>query len=230
MLSETVYPDLSGKSRFTGKHIRLFLFIFTLLFIASCSNEKQSTPTEPVTEDQLTKLLKNVPDDVRSEILKETPEEVRAQLSDEITRSISKELNSRGFFVALLKNVSPAPTLSGRCFPLLTVDPITGSGIGTTINRFTILQSHCFNPATLEITEGEAAFTSVSNGDQLWETYFGNLILTMNQNILLISGRTTFTGGTGMFEDATGNGYAVGVLNLRTGKSTLLNISILHID
>jgi len=212
------------------RSLRLFLFIIPLLFIASCSNEKQTNPTEPLNEDQLTKLLKDVPDDVRSEFLKEIPEEVREELSKEITRNMSKENSSR-FFIAFVNGIAPTPTLSGRCAPLLlTVDPITGSGIGTTIRRFTTVQSHCLNPLSLEFTDGEAVFTSVSSGDQLFASYFGNLIPTMNPNIFLINGRTTFNGGTGVFEGATGNGYAAGVLNISTGKLALINISTLNIN
>ncbi len=231
MLSETKSCLPADKACYAGKSIRLFMFIFALLLIAGCSNEKQTTPTEPVTEDQLAKLLKDVPDDVRSEILTETPEEVRAELSNEITRYMSKELNSGQFFIALVKSIAPAPNPAGRCAPLLlTVDPITGSGIGTITHRFTIVQSHCLNPVSLEFTEGEAVLTAVISGDQLWETYFGSLIPTMNPNIFIIKAKTTFTGGTGIFEGATGNGFAIGVLNISTGKSTLINVSTLNID
>jgi len=228
MLSETKSRLSADKAGYAGKSIRLFLFIFALL-MASCSNEKQTTPTEPVTEDQLAILLKDAPDDVRSEILRETPEEVRTELSKEFTQNMSKELNSGQFFIALIRGIAPLPNLAGRCAPfLLTLDPITGSGIGTIIHRFTTVQSHCLNPLSLEFTEGEAVFTAVSSGDQLWETYFGNLIPTINPNILIINGRTTFTGGTGMFEGATGNGFVIGVLSFSTGKLTLINFSTLN--
>ena len=55
----------------------LFVPIFVFSMLSSCSEMKLETPTEPVSEDPLSKLLQGAPDDLREAILKELPDVVR---------------------------------------------------------------------------------------------------------------------------------------------------------
>ena len=211
------------------KGIKLFLFFFTLLFIASCSNEKQTAPVETAVEDKLTKLLESAPEEIRAEITNEIQGELRREISAEINSRILSYANSREHFFAFINAVSPAPGLTGRCDTLLTVDSISGNGIGTTIHWFTALQSHCLNPETNEFSDGEGVFTASGNGDQLFQAYAGNLRPTVFQNIFIVNGTTNFTGGTGQFAGATGGGAVIGLLHVTSGKLALIHTGTLNI-
>lgn len=105
-----------------------------------------------------------------------------------------------------------------RCAPLLTVVS-TGSGNATQLGRFTIVQSHCVNPATFAFTDGEATMTA-ANGDLLYGTYSGQLI-PIAPPVFEILGRFSHAGGTGRFANATGEGVATGTLNFATGEAVL---------
>ena len=106
---------------------------------------------------------------------------------------------------------------------------MTASGSATYLGRFTDVQSHCFNPATLEFTDGFATFTSVGTGEQLFIPYWGVLASTSDPTLLKILGNTTFSGGTGRFAGATGQGIARGTLNVATGETLLVGVGTLEL-
>jgi hypothetical protein len=98
--------------------------------------------------------LESAPEEIRAEITNEIQGELRREISAEINSRILSYANSREHFFAFINAVSPAPVSTGRCDTLLTVDSISGNGIGTTIHWFTALQSHCLNPETNEFSDG----------------------------------------------------------------------------
>jgi hypothetical protein len=212
------------------KNVRVLIVLFLIsLFLTSCSDKKQENPVEPVTEDALTKLLQDAPEDVRAAMLKEIPEDLKKEISKEISNDHYELLKRGRLLIALGQAVSPPPFFdpNGQCAPLLTVNPIIGDGIGTVIGRHTVLQSHCFNPQSLEFTNGAATLTTVQGNHQLFETYYGTLTPTQDPNVLIIRGNSTFVGGTGKFNGTTGSGIAIGTLNITNGETVLLNISTL---
>lgn len=105
-----------------------------------------------------------------------------------------------------------------RCAPLLTIVS-TGSGNATQLGRFTIVQSHCVNPATFAFTDGEATMTA-ANGDLLYGTYSGQLT-PIAPPVFGLLGHFAHAGGTGRFVNATGEGVATGTLNFATGEAIL---------
>jgi len=93
-----------------------------------------------------------------------------------------------------------------RCPAPLLLESDAGSGTATHIGRYTIVNSHCLNPSTGELTDGSFLKTT-ANGDQLSGTYFGQATVVQSPapiGTFAVSGSLTFTGGTGRFANASG--------------------------
>ena len=108
-----------------------------------------------------------------------------------------------------------------RC-PVLTVNA-EGGGQATHLGRFTSVQSHCIDPEgsdPLGFTDGFYTFTA-ANGDAIFGSYSGRLVPTDAPGVFGLSGHFTIAGGTGRFEDASGDGSASGLVNLVTGEASV---------
>jgi hypothetical protein len=104
----------------------------------------------------------------------------------------------------------------GRCAPLLLVS-LQGGGTATHIGKYTIVNSHCVNPETGELTSG--TFVKVAaNGDRIRGSYGGNAIPT-GPGTFNITGTITFEGGTGRFANASGTTSMTGTLNADFSQS-----------
>jgi len=93
-----------------------------------------------------------------------------------------------------------------RCPAPLLLESDAGDGTATHTGRYTIVNSHCLNPSTGELTDGSFLKTT-ANGDQLSGTYFGQATVVQPPapvGIFAVNGSLTFTGGTGRFANASG--------------------------
>jgi hypothetical protein len=122
-------------------------------------------------------------------------------------------------FRGTVRGGGPPPAPSAACGGLLLTE-LTGEGVATHLGRFTVVQSHCLNPATFTFTGGVITWTA-ANGDELHGTYSGSLAPTPDPIILQITGAFEFSGGTGRLANATGSGSATGPLDVTTGNFTL---------
>jgi hypothetical protein len=88
---------------------------------------------------------------------------------------------------------------------------LQGGGTATHIGKYTIVNSHCVNPETGELTSG--TFVKVAaNGDRIRGSYTGNAIPT-GPGTFNITGTITFEGGSGRFANASGTTSMTGTLN-----------------
>ena len=97
-------------------------------------------------------------------------------------------------------------TADARCPSPLLLESYQGGGTATHTGKYTIVNSHCLNPATGALTNGTFVKTA-ANGDQLFGTYAGSASVIQPPSpigVFRITGTTTFTGGTGRFTGATG--------------------------
>jgi hypothetical protein len=117
----------------------------------------------------------------------------------------------------------PAPRL------LTTLE---GGGTATHVGKYTIVNSHCVDPATGVLTDGSFTKTA-ANGDQLFGTYVGNSSVIQPPapvGIFAVTGTLTYTGGTGRFADITGTATMEGTLTADfsqepvTAASTLIMV------
>jgi len=126
----------------------------------------------------------------------------RAQLPVSFTGNFSGTIVSQG---------------PGRCGPnRVTVDAVL-SGLLSPFGTATGSQSVCVDPVTLDVLDG--LFTLTLPGGTLFGISFGAFVRTGPQ---LFSGSQTITitGGTGVFDQATGGGTTHGTQNLATGAVT----------
>jgi hypothetical protein len=97
-------------------------------------------------------------------------------------------------------------TADAQCPSPLLLESYQGSGTATHTGKYSIVNSHCLNPATGALTDGSFVKTA-ANGDQLFGTYVGSASVIQPPSpigVFGISGTLTFTGGTGRFNGATG--------------------------
>jgi hypothetical protein len=110
---------------------------------------------------------------------------------------------------------APAPGCDGpgeaRAF-------LEGQGTGTHLGRFTITLNHCGRPG-LPLSDGHGTFVA-ANGDRLYITYFGVGGLTGTFPVFNFESRVQFAGGTGRFEDATGDVTVLGIIDVTTLAGT----------
>lgn len=200
------------------KSISLIL-LTVVLFFGGCSKDSEfnPAPTAPSSLEAQAALSKQILAEIPEALLKEIPENEQA------------EVRAGRRFIWYLQGQGDFPNPAGRCAPLLTVN-ISGTGIGTYIGRFTDEQSHCLNPATFEFVDGFAVFTSVRSDEQLFINYWGTLAPTSDPTVLQINGNTTNDGGSGKFDGATGQGTAIGTLNVATGEAQLVGIGTLDLN
>ncbi len=194
-----------------------YLLLAAALLVAGCSPSGDSNPAAPTAlelqAEQNQQILAKVP----------------AALLNQIPQTDQIEVRAGRLFIWYLQGQGTPPDFAGRCAPLATIN-VTGSGIATHLGRYTDVQSHCLNFATLEFSDGFATFTSVRNGEQLHIPYGGVLVPTADPVLLKIEGNTTFAGGTGKFAGATGQGIARGILNVATGEVQLMGVSTLRLN
>ncbi len=91
---------------------------------------------------------------------------------------------------------------------------LAGGGTATHVGRYTIVNSHCVDPATGALTGGTFVKTA-ANGDRIFGTYTGSSAVIQPPApiaIFGITGTLTFTGGTGRFTGATGTATMNGTL------------------
>jgi hypothetical protein len=106
--------------------------------------------------------------------------------------------------------IAPDPTCTSP--QLLT--SLQGGGTATHIGKYTIVNSHCVDPATGVLTDGSFTKTA-ANGDQLFGTYVGNSTVIQPPapvGIFAVTGTLTYTGGTGRFAGTTGTASMEGTL------------------
>ena len=117
----------------------------------------------------------------------------------------------------------PAPQL------LTTLE---GGGTATHVGKYTIVNSHCVDPATGVLTDGSFTKTA-ANGDQLFGTYVGTSTVIQAPapvGIFGVTGTITYTGGTGRFAGITGTASMEGTLQADfsqqpiTATSTLIMV------
>ena len=106
-----------------------------------------------------------------------------------------------------------APDPSCTNLQLLTV--LEGGGTATHVGKYTIVNSHCVDPATGVLSDGSFTKTA-ANGDQLFGTYVGNSTVIQAPapvGIFGVTGTLTYTGGTGRFAGTTGTATMQGTLD-----------------
>jgi len=97
-------------------------------------------------------------------------------------------------------------TADARCLAPLLLESYQGGGTATHTGKYTIVNSHCLDPASGALTNGTFLKTA-ANGDQLFGTYMGSASVIQPPapiGIFRITATLTFTGGTGRFNGATG--------------------------
>ena len=102
-----------------------------------------------------------------------------------------------------------------RCPDPQLLVTLTGGGTATHIGRYTIINSHCVDPTTGDLTAGTFVKTA-ANGDQIFGSYVGSSIVLQEPapvGIFSVNGTITFTGGTGRFAGATGTTNMSGTLD-----------------
>ena len=105
-------------------------------------------------------------------------------------------------------------TPGARCpTPQLLVS-LVGGGTATHVGKYTIVNSHCVDPISGALSDGEFVKTA-ANGDQIFGTYTGGSTVIQPPApiaIFSITGTINFTGGTGRFTGATGTATMSGSL------------------
>ena len=123
-----------------------------------------------------------------------------------------------------------APHPSCTTSQLLTV--LEGGGTATHVGKYTIVNSHCLDPATGAFIGGTFTKTA-ANGDQLFGIYVGNSTVIQSPapvGIFGVTGTLTYTGGTGRFAGTTGTASMEGTLQADfsqqpiTATSTLIMV------
>jgi hypothetical protein len=102
----------------------------------------------------------------------------------------------------------------GSCPASQLLNVLEGGGTATHVGKYTIVNSHCVDPATGALTNGSFIKTA-ANGDQLYGTYVGNSSVIQPPAPIAIFGVTgtlTYTGGTGRFAGTTGTATMEGTL------------------
>jgi len=117
-------------------------------------------------------------------------------------------------------NDPPAAPNVARCgaFPpnvLVTFGPGTGT---SNLGSFTQTLSHCTNVATGNISNGLFTF-DFGSGNTLFGTVAGTITLPPVAGLAPIEKIFTVTGGTGLFEGATGGFTATGIANIANASS-----------
>lgn len=105
-------------------------------------------------------------------------------------------------------------TPGARCpTPQLLVS-LSGGGTATHVGKYTIVNSHCVDPISGALSDGEFVKTA-ANGDRIFGTYTGGSTVIQPPApiaIFSITGTINFTGGTGRFTGATGTATMNGSL------------------
>ncbi|MGZ8392577.1 MAG: hypothetical protein ACXWWK_07030 [Gemmatimonadales bacterium] len=101
----------------------------------------------------------------------------------------------------------------GRCPSSQLLVSLAGGGTATHVGKYTIVNSHCVDPETGELTAGTFVKTA-ANGDRIEGTYTGGstVIQPPPSAIFSITGTIEFDGGTGRFSGATGTATMNGTL------------------
>ena len=121
-------------------------------------------------------------------------------------------------FLTTFTFVPPFPDPPTQIFSHLA---IRGTGISTHMGRSQMFEESQLN--VLTGTQTGSGVTTGANGQELWYTYEGSGTDPDANGDLSFSGAITFTGGTGIFEGASGEGTYEGTANLvsNTGHRTV---------
>ena len=121
-----------------------------------------------------------------------------------------------------------APDARCSASQLLTV--LEGGGTATHVGKYTIVNSHCVDPATGALTGGSFTKTA-ANGDQLFGTYVGSSSLIQPPapvGIFSVTGTLTYTGGTGRFAGTSGTARMEGTLTADFSQQPITATSTLR--
>lgn len=96
-----------------------------------------------------------------------------------------------------------------------------GSGTATLLGAVTILATDCIAgvPQLFVFSRGKLTMTSVTSGEQIKAEYFGMMVPTATPPFYTVEGQVIFTGGTGRFSGASGDGELRGGSNISTGQA-----------
>ena len=131
----------------------------------------------------------------------------------------------KGDYTLQIVSVDPAGRCAGSPNPLTFTQ--VGSGHGTHLGRFQVVQSYCqASPTAPVFTAGLGIFTA-ANGDQLFDSFEGHLLPPTGPNIVPFEGTFTFTGGTGRFSAATGSGTFTGAVDISTGRIHIIKVGVI---
>ncbi len=93
--------------------------------------------------------------------------------------------------------------------PQISNPIVEGTGFASHLGNVSFVTNHCvFNSASFDpfkVKLGNGTFTA-ANGDQLSLTYDGTYVIDAPNSQLILTMDFEFTGGTGRFSDATGQG------------------------
>jgi len=104
-------------------------------------------------------------------------------------------------------------TPGARCQTPQLLVSLVGGGTATHVGKYTIVNSHCVDPISGALSDGEFVKTA-ANGDRIYGTYTGGstAIQPPPRAVFRITGTIEFTGGTGRFSGATGTATMNGSL------------------
>ena len=94
---------------------------------------------------------------------------------------------------------------------------LAGDGTATHLGNYTVTLSFCARAGGV-LTDGRGTFVA-ANGDQLNFVFDGRSVVIPPTSVQFTS-FATFTGGTGRFENATGDAISTGIVDRSTGLGT----------
>jgi len=119
------------------------------------------------------------------------------------------------FFTTLVSFEEDAGCTAPRNF----LNTQQGSGSASLVGNFTTQLTFCVNPANFEYENVQGSFVA-GNGDELFITGGGQVVPTNKEGYdLEFKDPFTIIGGTGQFENATGNGLTESYVNMTTGRT-----------
>ncbi len=212
------------------RHRVLFLFLFLLsLGLVACSDDTVTSPTGTDPQPSLDDVWQTEIDaiaamDGGAELLEELApelEQARASLDDTALKS------GGSLFIALQRTqVEVVPPYPPPYVHLL----IYYQGVGTVLGRHT-----GFSDSYVDITVVPAVQTGITtytdaHGDDLVIDSLGYSDVGPQEGTTAIWGDGTVTGGTGRFEDASGNASYIGLVDDAAAAARVVWVGWIHLD